>query len=113
KVQTANSAKKLRLTKVDAGCGPWGKKPKATQNCSAAQSAATTAPACTPQASIGIRSRDSVLTPSQTSRLKTNQRTTSVPARYVCDQKRLPTEYPISSKGSHITACQRSASWRS
>ena len=41
RVQTANSAKKLRLTNVEAGCGPCGKNWKSTQNCSAAQSEAT------------------------------------------------------------------------
>jgi hypothetical protein len=43
-VQTTNSAKKLRLTKVDAGLGPCGKYLKSVQNCSAVHSDATTAP---------------------------------------------------------------------
>ena len=43
-VHTTNSAKKLRLTKVDAGFGPCGKKLKSNQNCKAAQRDATTAP---------------------------------------------------------------------
>ena len=43
-VQVANSAKKLRLTKVDAGLGPCGKYLKSIQNCRAVHSDATTTP---------------------------------------------------------------------
>ena len=41
---TMYSAKKLRLTKVDAGLGPCAKNCQSNQNCSAAQSDASTAP---------------------------------------------------------------------
>ena len=80
-VQVANSAKKLRLTKVEAGFGPCGKKRKSIQNCNAAHSAATTAPPWTAHASSGNRSRVSVFSPSHNSRLKMNQRIASTPAR--------------------------------
>ncbi len=43
-VQTTNSAKKLRLTKVDAGFGPCGKYLKSTQNCRTVHSDAIIAP---------------------------------------------------------------------
>ena len=90
RVQTVNSAKKLRLTKVEAGCGPCGKKPRLTQNCSTAHSDATAAPPWIPQASSGRRSRARVLRPSHSSRAKMNQRMASTPARKVCDQAMLP-----------------------
>ena len=43
-VHTTYSAKKLRLTNVEAGLGPWGKYLKSIQNCKAVQSDASTAP---------------------------------------------------------------------
>ena len=80
-VQTTNSAKKLRLTKVDAGLGPCGKKDMSVQNCSAVQSEATKAPVWMPQASSGMRSRSRVFRPSQTMSVKMNQRIASTPPR--------------------------------
>jgi hypothetical protein len=80
-VQAANSAKKLRLTKVDAGFGPCANQPNSNQNCRAAHSEAMTAPPWMPHASQGRRSRDKVFRPSQSSSPKRNQRIASTPPR--------------------------------
>lgn len=81
KALTAYSAKKLRLTKVDAGAAPWGNQRKSNQNCSATHSDATKAPACMPHSSVGRFSRVSTFSPSHSSKLNKNQRIASTPAR--------------------------------
>ena len=82
RVQTANSAKKLRLTNVDAGFGPWAKKLKSNQNCRAAHSDAITAPRCMPHARCVARSSVNALSPKNTIIANKNQRTASTPPRY-------------------------------
>jgi hypothetical protein len=81
KAQTANSAKKLRLMKVEAGCAPCGNGLAPVQNCRTAQPEAMSAPPWTHQASMGNRSREKVFSPSHTISANRNQRTASTPAR--------------------------------
>ena len=80
-VQTTNSAKKLRLTKVDAGLGPCGNSFMSNQNCSAVHSEATTAPAWMLVAIMGTCSRLKLLSPSQSNSPRMNQRMASPPPR--------------------------------